>query len=87
MPTAQYRPLLPCGGYDGSYENQGYCEAFDGGNATATYGPSRSAAGNGGRPPDDPDGSSQGPTVQGSYELYPPEDLKDGQPSRDVRTV
>jgi cysteine-rich repeat protein len=66
------------GDYDGSYANEAYCEAFSGASsATATHGPSWSAAGNGGCPLDDPDGSSLGPSILGSYEVYPPEGIED----------
>lgn len=64
------------GDWDGSYENEAYCEAWAG-SATATYGPNWSAAGNGGCPLDDPDGSSLGPSGLGNYDIYPPEGLED----------
>ena len=64
------------GDYDGVPENQAYCEAFNGANASGTYGPAWSAVGNGGCPLDDPDTNSLGPSVLGSYELYPPEEFE-----------
>ena len=64
------------GDWDGSYANQAYCEAWVG-DANAAYGPNWSAAGNGGCPLDDPDGSSLGPSGLGNYDTYPPQGLED----------